>query len=274
MSGMPVAPEKPKIPKGVLPIILAAFLVLCFFALGITGFLGLSWWQIQSTRDRAATAATQTVQAFSVQATASHLARAKDRAAFEFIDPFNDNRNLWDTYEINDDYLTGGIQIENGVYVWTVDHAKQGFVHWEQIIRGPHDLTDFDVYVDAKRIKGSASGVCYGLQFRVSPIRQMNNYYAYGVCDNGYFQIEYYDGGSESWTTLSPWTHNDVILANEWNTLGVSARGDHFTFSINDWTVTQLDDARLKTGNVRLYIDVQDGESGVVWFDNLALQPR
>ena len=68
--------------------------------------------------------------------------------------------------------------------------------------------------------------------------------------------------------------NSDAIHANEWNTLGVSARGSHFIFTINDWTVAELDDSRSKSGEVGIFIDVWEGQSGSVAFDNFAVQSR
>jgi hypothetical protein len=61
----------------------------------------------------------------------------------------------------------------------------------------------------------------------------------------------------------------DLLIA-----LGVSARGSHFTFTINEKEVAQLDDSRSKSGEVGVFIDSCEGKSGSVAFDNFALQSR
>lgn len=166
------------------------------------------------------------------------------------------------------------IKIDDGVYQWNIDKAKKGFSWFGGRNSGRIIYTDFDLYVDARRIQGTAADICYGLRFRESVTRQEDNAYVFEVCDNGYFQVDYYDGKTKTWSTLKDWTWSDAILADEWNKVGVSARGPHFTFSINDWTVADLEDARLKNGKVAVFIEAEEGETGKIWFDNFAIQPR
>lgn len=273
MSNMPVPPEKPKNSNREILVLIGVIAVLCLVAIGIASYLGLTVLK-NNIQDMVVKAATQTQDAYSAQATATHDAGVNDRAAFEFIEPFNDNRNLWDTLVFDDNFLTGQTTIANGMYVWSIQKAKQGFILSGGRNGNQLDLTDFDVYVDAKRAQGSQSGACYGLEFRASLIRQVASYYIDEVCDNSYFTVLYHDGATNDWTTLYTWTRSDAIRPNDWNTIGVSARGTHFTFTINDWTVVELNDASQKSGDVRLMVDIQGGETAVIWFDNFALQPR
>jgi hypothetical protein len=249
-------------------MLLGILAVLCICALVFTGVVGLYVWRADRTRSLAATAGAQTLQAGAAQATASPAS-----PAYAFFDPFDDNLNSWGVGDIPGSYLTGQTRIENGVYVFTVEKTTLGAVDWS-LRDHPADLADFDASVEAKRMYGSPSGVCDGLQFRAPNLRQLSGYYDFGVCDNGFFHVDYYDGEAESWTTLRGWTRSDAIRADEWNKLGVSARGDQFTFTINDQNVAQLNDAHLTSGDVRFYIDMQIGESGTVWFDNFSLLAR
>ena len=274
MGDQPVPPEKPKISNREYAILIGVIVVLCLVAAGIAIFLGLMVLQ-NDLQDTVARAATETQDAYSAQATATHDARVSDRAAFEFIDAFDDNRYQWETSTFDDNFSTGQMNVADGMYVWSIQKAKQGFVLSGGRTGNPVDLTDFDVYVDAKRAQGSQSKACYGLEFRVALLRQQaGSFYVDEVCDNGYFIIFYHDGPTNAWKTLRAWTRSDAIRPDDWNTLGVSARGTHFTFTINDWTVAELDDASQKSGDVGLMVDIQNGESAVFWFDNFALQPR
>jgi hypothetical protein len=230
---------------------------------------GFSIWKLNRTLNMVATATTQTLQ---TQATATHVAKATERAGFEFIDRFNDNSNDWWTENIDDELMTGEITIANGVYNWNIDKTKQGFAWGTTKSSGRRNLNDFDLYVDARLNKGSADKLCYGLRFRDSS--ESDSYYAFYICDEKDFEIAYLGGESDSWTILHSSTDSDTIHANEWNTLGVSARGNHFIFTINDWTVAELDDSRSKSGEVGVFIEVWEGQSGSVAFDNFAVQSR
>ncbi len=285
MSEIPITPEPPKSSNRRMWIMYGIFLSICLLGSAVALCFVFSVAEVGVAQSRAVTRAAQTQKALSVNAsgtfvsavsaaTATHVAAETERAKFEIFDQFNNNTNGWGIGTYDDNYGTGQISILNGVYVWNVDKAKQGFVHWESRHSGRLDFTDFDVYVDARLIRGSSSGVCYGLQFRVSLVRQVNNYYIYIVCDNGYFYVSYYDGESNSWSDLIGWTKTDVVNAGNWNTIGISARGTHFVFTINDWHVAARDDNRLDEGEVRLATDVQSGDGGTIWFDNFALQSK
>ena len=244
--------------------------MLCLCIIVITSFLGLSAWQANRTH----APATATWQALLSQATATHVARVNDLNGYEFIDHFNDNSNGWDTYNVDNEYMTADVQVANGVYDWTINNAKKSFSTWGTKSSGKHTLGDFDVYVDARLNPDSADNLCYGLRFRSEQVFSGANFYAFDVCNEENFQVYYYDGVTSNWITLHTSTKSDAIHPNEWNTLGVSARGTHFTFTINDWTVAQLDDSRLKAGDVGVFVEVFQGQSGTILFDNFALQPR
>jgi hypothetical protein len=267
MSLIPLTPDEPKTHNKILIIVLGVVLGLFVCAIACAGIGGFSVFKLKSSIDQAA-------QAYSAQVTATHVARATDRASFKFIDTFDDNRNGWFTQDVDDEYFKGNISINDGVYVWNVDQTRKGFIYWGETSRGRENLTDFDAYVDARLAQGDSSGICYGLQFRASIARQMNSYYDFEVCDNGFYRVDYHDGSTETWTTLLHWKKSDAIQSDQWNTLGVSARGADFTFIINDWTVARLHDTRLAAGQVRVYIDSYEGSVGTIWFDNFALAPK
>jgi hypothetical protein len=269
MNMTPISPEEPKQTKSGLLVILAIILTLCLCVTVLAGMGGFSIWKINRIENLAATAAVQTMQA---QATATHLADATERASFKFIDRFNDNNNDWLTENLDDEFMTGEITIANGVYNWNIDKTKQGFAWGDTISSGRLSLNDFDMYVDARLNKGSADKLCYGLRFRDSS--ESDSYYAFYICDEKDFEIAFLGGESNSWTILHSSTDSNAIHANEWNTLGVSARGDHYIFTINDWRVALLDDSRSKSGEVGVFIEVWKGQSGSVAFDNFTVQSR
>ena len=267
MSMIPISPEKPKKAESgrLIIMIIVGLLFLCVLIWG--GLGGLAYWAGKRTLEKTATA----VQ---VQATSTHVAAATKRAGYEFVDGFNDNRNGWFTENADDESVTAEITVANGVYNWKIDKTKKAFAWGGEKSSGRLMLTDFNAYVDARLNKGSSDGLCYGLRFRESAASNGFSYYSFHICNENSFQIDYYDGDTQGWTVLRSSTQSDAIHANEWNLLGVSARGNHFTFTINDWKVAQLDDIRSKSGNVGVFLDADKGQSGSIAFDNFALQSR
>jgi hypothetical protein len=269
MNEKPINSDHPK-SAAFIWIFGGTILALCLF-FSITTSFAVSMILIQS---RQSSVATQTRAAYSLNATATHVAAVAERAGFEFFDQFNDNKNGWLIGENDDAYFIGHNKVEQGVYVWNIEETKLGFAGWGTKRSGRLNLTDFDAYVDTKLVQGSPSGICYGLQFRASIIRQSDSYYTYEICNNGYFRVNYHEGKAADWETLIDWTRSEAIHSNQWNTIGVSARGTHFVYTINDSKVAELDDNRLDTGNVSVFIDIESGEAGTIWFDNFALQSR
>ena len=198
MNMIPISPAEPRQSKSGLLIVLAIILTLCLCVAVLAGMGGFSIWKITRTLNMAATATTQTMEAqatatkqtmqaqatatkqtmqaqetttkrtMQAQATTTHVADATDRAGFEFIDQFNDNRYNWFTGNIDDEFMTGEITITNGVYNWNIDKTKHGFAWGDTKSSGRLSLNDFDLYVDARLNKDSADKLCYGLRFRGS----------------------------------------------------------------------------------------------------------
>lgn len=271
MNLPPVSPEEPKQTKSGLLIVLVILLVLCLCVTTLAGMGGFSIWQLQRAQNLAATAATQTMRS---QETATHIANATERAGFEFIDRFNDNSNGWMTENLDDESMTAEITVANGVYNWNIDKTKKGFSWGGEKSTGQLNFNDFDIYVDAKLTKGNADAPIYGLRFKGSTASKDYSYYAFYISGEKYYEIAYFDGKSGIWTILHRCSQSDAIRANEWNSLGVSARGSHFTFTINDKTVAELDDSRSKSGQVGVFLEAYEGQSGSVSFDNFAIQSR
>jgi hypothetical protein len=267
MSMVPINPEKPKKTESgrLIILIIVGLLFLCVLIWGSLG--GLAYWAGKRTIEKTATAVR-------VQATSTHVAAATSRAGFEFIDQFNDNSYGWFTGNTDDETVTAEITIANGVYNWKVAKTKKGFAWGGEKMGGRLFLTDFDAYVDARLNKANVAAPCYGLRFRESPTSATNSYYAFYLCNEQDFLVDYFDGNSNEWTSLRGATNSSAIHANEWNLLGVSARGSHFTFTINDWKVAELDDSRSKSGGVGVFLEADKGQSGSVEFDNFVLQSR
>lgn len=262
--------ENPQHHRWIIYIILSELFVFGLIVAGLSIYI----WQRASQLAKTAIASTETRVANDANATSTHIARNIERASFGFIDQFNDNHNNWFTGPRDDEYFKGDTRVDGGTYVWDITEAKRSFIYWGRINTGVLYSTDFDLYVDARRLQGISGTPCYGLQFRTTIVEPQESYYAYIICDSGYFQVLYYDGKSGNWTTLHDWEESYTIRANYWNTLGVIARGTRLTFLINDYQVAKLEDAHLSAGEVGVLIDMTSGESGSVQFDDFRVQEK
>jgi hypothetical protein len=198
---------------------------------------------------------------------------ATERAGFDYLDRFDDNANQWHQGDLDNEAWVGSIAVEDGVLLWSIDEAKRGFSYWTFSSVLPA-AADFDVYVDVRLSGYSRSGLSAGLQFRQTFSAGKSAYYAFFVADDGQFSVQRWDPAADDWTVLVQWTDTDDYVSGRWNTLGVSARGDHFVLTINDRTVGSFSDAHLDRGDVSLAISAGPGENGMIWFDNFALQLR
>jgi len=187
-----------------------------------------------------------------------------------FDESFDDNSNGWSTGRD----VTGSKSIENGNYVWDValDHGTDAWQFFDKDL----SLTDFDISVDAKRVGGTPSDLCYGIVFRstqkeLSGIVSGGNgeYYELEVCDDQSYLITYYDGND--WNYWQDWTDDNEIRPNDWNTFEVRVSGSTFEYYINDSKVAEFSDSNIDSGNVGLSVYSYNETQGQVLFDNFHL---
>jgi hypothetical protein len=279
---MPITPPKKSINP--LWIFLVFLLGVCLLIVGLTGFFGLSFWGIATVQKQAAShatqtqqvyaRATQTQQAFDVNATATVVTILNERADFEFIDKFIDNKNGWPVEKADNEFFKGEFGVVNGEYLWNFIEVKQNFSQRGLKRTGKLYLTNFDMYVDAKSNPAGFGSPCYGLEFRESQVSNKVSFYVFQICDGNMFAVLYLDGPSNAWTVLREWKQSDVIQSNGWNTLGILARKNHFLFTINNAVVDEMNDERLPIGMVGVFVNVNQGMEQSVSFDNFYLQER
>lgn len=186
---------------------------------------------------------------------------------------FDDDSNGW--YTGTD--ITGSKSIEDGNYVWDValDYDTDAW----QFFNKDLSVTDFDLSVDAKRVGGTPSDLCYGLVFR-STQKDLSgivsggtgNYYEFEVCDDQTYLITYYDG--DEWNYWRDWTDHNGIRPNDWNTLEVKVAGTDFEYYINGSKVAEFSDSNIASGNVGLSVYSYNETQGQVLFDNFTLTPH
>jgi hypothetical protein len=250
--------------------------MLAIYGVCILGFIGATLWGLDRRSTRISAHATSTAFAVATQnanATATMVARPTEQAKYAIVDPFNDNSEYWMTESSDDEFMVGAIAIQGGVYAWNMREVKQPFVYWANF-RKNRPFEDFDVYVDSKIITsdGKPGDFCSGFVFRNVSYDLEEGTYTFSVCSDSYFKVEYYE--KEKWNTISDWTYSRAIQRADWNRLEVSARGDHFSFIINNEVVFEMTDDRLSKGGIGLLVEVNEAEPVKIWFDNFGLQSR
>jgi len=247
--------------------------MLVFYGVCILGLVGAVIWGLGQRSRRIAANAASTAFAVATQevrATATAAARITEQADYEIVETFSTNSEHWEYGAQNSEYWTGSKVIANGVYIWNVDKVKKTFISRQGFYRGKSSK-DFDVYVDTKIVEGNPGEVCTGLLFRTTLRGWQNGTYAFSLCNNSYFEINYRD--IAGWESISGWQYSDVIHPSDWNRIEVNARGDHFTLRINHAVVFEFTDDRQPEGGLGMFIGIKEENPAVVWFDNFGYQP-
>jgi hypothetical protein len=188
---------------------------------------------------------------------------------YDIFDDFQDNDLNWGIGDANSEYWEGSVNVQDGMYVWIIEKYSDdptffSFRSFERYIYAH----DFDLSVDGKLATPEAD-ICYGVNFRDGD----EGGYIFTVCNDRMFSVRYSapeDGQDE---VFQPYTFSKAIRSDEWNTLGVRARGDHFVLSINNKVVFEFTDSRVPAGDVYLVLDSNDDIPGTILFDNFGLQP-
>jgi len=243
--------------------------MLVVYGLCIFGLVTATIWGLDRRNKKISADATSTANAIATQranVTATVVAHSTEQAQYEFIDPFKDNSQFWFTDSVDDEYMKGSTAIQDGVYIWEVQKVKQTFVYWAHFRKGSQ-FKDFDVYVDSKIVEDA----CSGFAFRAASREWDDGTYTFSVCNNSYFSVRY---TREEWEDISGWLYSNAIQNNDWNRLEIRARGDHFTFIINNEVVFEMTDERLSKGGLALLVEVEEEKPVTIWFDNFGLQPR
>jgi hypothetical protein len=242
---------------------LLIFYGFCILALSGTVFWG--WGQINKNISLNATSTAVVVSTQHAISTATAIVHATEQAQYKYIDKF-DQPGIWTVETVDDEYMTGSLAINAGIYSWNIREVKQPFYYWADSHKGT-TIKDFDVYVDSKVIEGDA---CTGFLFRKSPGNWEDGAYTYSVCNNSYFEVNYYKQGK--WGTLQKPKYSGAIRDDGWNRLEINARKNHFIFRINNVIVFEMTDDRLPSGAIALLVDVDTTNPIILWFDNFGLQ--
>ena len=202
-------------------------------------------------------------------ATVTAVARVTEQAQYEFVDPFDDNTD-WLVTSYSNDYFTGSSTIYNGVYTWDILKVSKAFVYSTDANRGVR-IKDFDVYVDTKIVNTESGDACSGFAFRKPGARWNGGSYIFSVCSDSKFNVYH---KQNEWETIAYGIYNPVIKSDDWNRIEIIARGDHFTFNVNNVIVYEMTDDRQPFGRLELYIEVNKQGPLSILFDNFGFQSR
>jgi hypothetical protein len=258
---------------------LVIFTILCgvVFAISAGGFYLINENnRIQNVQNTATVEVAQTQATPDANIAATPVAYQTEPANYSFVETFDNNERDWYVGKLVDgEFLSWKNFIENGVYIWEFTNLKQDSL-WKHYTSGgsyqpPKVLGDFDMYVDGIMKEGDPAHYCYGLIFRESPEGIEHGAYRFGMCGDS-TEISYYNK-ENGWEQIVGGLTSVSIKAGDWNRLGVSARGSHFVFTVNNAHIFEMDDDRRATGYISVFVDVLDNlVPGTVWFDNFSLQ--
>ena len=242
---------------------------LCIFAAIAATFWGLDRRRLTLAANATATADAVSTQQANVTATAAAILAEQDR--YEYIERFDKTSRRWFVGPYDREYGEATAAIKDGVYVWNIVTPKD-YTYGTDFYRGS-GIKDFDVYMDAKFVDASAPGTaCSGFVFRKSSLGWDDGAYVFFICNDSHYEIYYYQ--NEKWETILVSEYQAVIRSGDWNRIGIGARGDHFTFTINNEEMFEMSGARRKSGSLGIYIQVAEENSAVFLFDNFGFQPR
>jgi len=242
---------------------------LCIFGAIAATFWGLNRRQLTLAANATATANAVGTQQANVTATAAAKLAEQDR--YEYIERFDETSSHWFVGPYDRQYGDATAAIKDGVYVWNIVTPKD-YTYGTDFYRGS-GIKDFDVYMDAKFVGASAPGTaCSGFVFRKSSMGWEGGAYVFRLCNDSHYAIHYYE--NEKWEAIQASTYHDAIRSKDWNRIGIGARSDHFTFTINNVMVFEVSDGRRKSGSLGIYVQIPDNEPTILWFDNFGFQSR
>jgi hypothetical protein len=173
-----------------------------------------------------------------------------------YTEIFDDPASGWKT--ASDDSIK--IQYQNSALNFTLDTLNS--IAWST----PNQkFSDFTLDVDASQVDGPDDNG-YGVIVRYVDDR---NFYRLDISGDGYFDVLKYKAGT--WIKIQDWTESPAIHQGATtNHLRVVARGNQFTFSVNDQIVKTFTDDDFKQGDIGLSAGTFFEHVGVhVAFDNL-----
>lgn len=221
-------------------------------------------------------------------AAATATAKVKEVASYAYYESFDNSNGGWNTGDENNDFFAGSSSNSNGIYEIGINEPKKDGYYFVNYLAKP--LSDFDAYIEARRINGLLNTACYGLAFRISQNEDTNKFYSFVVCDNQEIRINYYSDET-GWVELKKWSAVSeiypsdwnppaflksylIVHPGEWNAIEVQAQGNSFKFFINNKMIAEITDSRVKEGFVAPLVTVNTKSSSTIWFDNFGVREK
>jgi hypothetical protein len=181
---------------------------------------------------------------------------------------FDSNLNGWVPFtDFSDEFGTRTFVFANGSYRWTVQPDRDVNLHDTPEMNA---LTDFYAAVTVRQTDGPDSAD-YGLAFRVISSEGVDSFYSFSISDTQQYSWQVLQDGE--WTTLTPWTTSEAIIAGGINRVAVLAEGEHFAFFVNDQLVDEGENSDLIQGRAGVLVDLFDpGVSGEFVFDDFEVR--
>lgn len=272
-NNTPLTPNENSGSKSTVIILISIAVIICILTIcgGIAIYYGFSTFAPNASAP--ATEALIPNLPFSV--TETSIPNVPEISHYEFFDDFEDNSNQWFVDDGENEYWSGEVVVKDGAYVWDIQEFHQDlFVStWRTYAESPV-VQDFDLTVDAKLLTPESDQLCYAVVFHATPGENATNGYEFHVCDTREFFVGYYTDDESKSKDFVQWTASNAIRSGDWNTLGVNARGDDYTLSINGEVVFELTDTASPSGSVYLLVRYYETTPGTVLFDNFGFQPR
>jgi hypothetical protein len=165
------------------------------------------------------------------------------------FDGFASNDNNWLVGNETSDYFTKlNRVIAEGRYRWEVEGRRSSFISSAWLMDYP--VSDFHLRVNCKHIRGSRTGSCWGVLFRIQDNR---NYYWFRMLDSQFFAV--WVVKDSQWLNLVGATRTEAIKPNGVNQMEVITHDMHFSFLINGQLVSEVDDDHFRQGFVGLAIE-------------------
>jgi len=248
--------------------------MLVFYGLCIIGLFAFTIWGLNRRERTIAANATSTASILSTQQAQvanTVIARLAQQDKYEYIERFDRPTSDWYVGSYEKKYGDLRLIIKNDVYIWDVTDTK-GFTQSTPFYKG-NQIKDFDIYVDLKFKKDyNVGAACSGFIFRRLTNDLNDGHYTFTICDDSRFEIYFYK--ENRWENIAFIERENSIQPFDWNRIEVIARGDHFTFVINNKEVFKMTDNRLQEGGLGLLIDIDKENPAEIWFDNFGYQPR
>jgi len=177
-------------------------------------------------------------------------------------DSFDDNRNDWPSGSESNDYAANDWQIIGGAYRWEVQADQE--MYWYVY---PDSPSFADLYASVQARPVSSQGWhSYGLAFRLKD----DTFYFFALNSEGEFSLRYKSEGE--WGQLTDWHAGPAVQPGRSNKLAVQARGTRLSLWLNDELVAEVDDDRIRSGQVALMISMDPGSQGTFEFDDYELR--